>query len=244
MSSSHRIVLEPTAVLHHRPYRDTSVLLELFTREHGRVGAIARGVRTEKSRWAGSLQAFRPLLVSWSGRGELVNVNAVEENGPALPLTGTALTCGFYVNELLMRLLQRNDPHTELFTVYWDATRQLGAGAEPDVTLRVFEKQLLRELGYGLQLEHAADGGAQIDPGARYSYEIERGPVAYNERSHGVSVLGSTLISLARDELRDDVARRESKRLMRAVLGHYLGDKPLHSRELIQRTSALSTKVS
>lgn len=241
--SSHRITLEPVAVLHHRPYRDTSVLLELFALGHGRVGAIARGVRTEKSRWAGALQAFRPLLVSWSGRGELVNVNAVEENGPALFLAGTALTCGFYVNELLLRLLQRNDPHAALYEVYWQAIRRLGEGAEPDVTLRVFEKQLLQELGYGLQLEHSADRGTPIEPDARYSYEIERGPVAYNERSYGVSVQGATLISLAHNDLRDDIARRESKHLMRAVLGHYLGDKPLHSRELMLRASTRSAKA-
>lgn len=243
MSSSHRIVLEPTVVLHHRPYRDTSVLLELFTQAHGRVGAIARGVRTEKSRWAGSLQSFRPLLMSWSGRGELVTVSAVEENGPAMFLTGTALTCGFYLNELLMRLLQRNDPHGRLLSMYWDAIQRLAADTAPDITLRVFEKQLLQELGYGLQLEQSADRGAPIDPEARYSYEIERGPVAYNERSYGVSVLGSTLLSLARGELHDDTARRESKRLMRAILAHYLGDKPLHSRELIQRTSALASRA-
>ncbi len=244
MSPSHRVLLEPSVVLHHRPYRDTSVILELFTRSHGRVGAIARGVRTEKSKWAGALQSFRPLLISWSGRGELVNVNAVEDDGAALFLSGVALTCGFYVNELLLRLLERNDSHSDLFQIYWNTVTRLGQGDEPDITLRIFERHLLQELGYGLQLDRCADRGVPIEPDVRYSYEIERGPVAYNENSYGVSVLGSTLLSLARNELKNETARRESKRLMRAVLGHYLGDKPLHSRELMQRSSALITKAS
>jgi DNA repair protein RecO (recombination protein O) len=233
-------VLQPALVLHHRAYRDTSLLLELFTPEHGRVGAVARGVRKEKSRWAGLLQLFRPLLVSWSGRGELVTLTGVEEDGLAPPLAGSALPCGFYINELLLRLLQRNDPHTGLYAAYRATLRELAGGERSAVeaVLRLFEKRLLQELGYGLLLEHTADTGRPVQASERYSYEIERGPVAYNERATGVTVHGSTLLALAAGALREETSLRESKKLMRAVLAHYLGDKPLRSRELFQTRPA------
>jgi DNA repair protein RecO (recombination protein O) len=241
--TDHRVTLQPACVLHHWPYRDTSLLLELFTPEHGRVGAVARGVRTEKSRRAGILQSFRKLLVSWSGRGELVTLGGVEEDGAALRLAGSSLLCGFYANELLMRLLPRNDPHAELYATYWSTLRQLADAREDacgalEAVLRIFEKDLLQQLGYGLQLDRTSDTGAPVQPHERYSYEIERGPVAYNERSMGVSVHGSTLAALSTGTLQEESSLRESKKLMRAVLAHYLGDKPLHSRELFQARPA------
>lgn len=232
------VLLQPGFVLHHRAYRDTSVLLEFLTVEHGRVGAVARGVRKEKSRWAGMLQPFRPLLLSWMGRGELVTLTSVEENGGARLSSGPALMCGFYLNELMVRLLERHDAHPGLYTAYDDALRGL-SNVERDPTaqesaLRRFEKRLLAELGYGLILDHAADSGAALTPDTVYSYELERGPIAYNERSLGITVSGATLLALDHDALHDECSLRESKRLMRAVLAHYLGDKPLQSRALFQ----------
>jgi len=240
MSSPARVTLQHGFVLHHRAYRDTSVLLELFTPEYGRVGAVARGVRKEKSRWAAFLQPFRPLLLSWSGRGELVTLTGVEEDGSVLSFPMVAAPCGFYLNEIMLRLLQRHDAHPSLFTNYGDALRSLGEvqgdiASTQERILRTFEKHLLDELGYGLMLDHAADTGAAVQPGQRYSYELERGPVAYNERSVSVEVSGATLLAIGRLDLTDAQCLREAKRLMRTVLAHYLGDKPLHSRELFQR---------
>ena len=240
MSNISRVVLQHGFVLHHRAYRDTSVLLELFTSEHGRIGAVARGVRKEKSRWAAFLQPFRPLLLSWSGRGELVTLTGVEEDGPVVSFPMAAMPCGFYLNEIMLRLLQRHDAHPQLFSDYGEALQRLGEPQSDTATaqeriLRRFEKHLLDELGYGLMLDHAADTGAALQPEQRYSYELERGPVAYNERSVSIPVSGATLLALGRLDLTDTQCLREAKRLMRTVLAHYLGDKPLHSRELFQR---------
>ncbi len=236
-----RVTLQHGFVLHHRAYRDTSVLLELFTPEFGRVGAVARGVRKEKSRWAAFLQPFRPLLLSWSGRGELVTLTGVEEDGPVVSFPMAVAPCGFYLNEIMLRLLQRHDAHPKLFSSYGDALRSLGEAqgkqaAAQERILRIFEKQLLDELGYGLLLDRAADTGAALQPGQRYCYELERGPIAYNERSVSVDVSGATLLALGRLDLTDAQCLREAKRLMRTVLAHYLGGKPLHSRELFQRS--------
>ncbi|MBI3775754.1 MAG: DNA repair protein RecO [Gammaproteobacteria bacterium] len=241
MNNVSRVTLQHGFVLHHRAYRDTSVLLELFTPEHGRVGAVARGVRKEKSRWAAFLQPFRPLLLSWSGRGELVTLTGVEEDGPVVSFPMAAAPCGFYLNEIMLRLLQRHDAHPQLFASYGEALRSLGDVQGEQATaqeriLRTFEKRLLDELGYGLMLDHAADTGAALLPEQCYSYEVERGPVAYNERSVSVAVSGATLLALGRLDLTDAQCLREAKRLMRTVLAHYLGDKPLHSRELFQRS--------
>lgn len=241
MSNISRVVLQHGFVLHHRAYRDTSVLLELFTAEHGRIGAVARGVRKEKSRWAAFLQPFRPLLLSWSGRGELSTLTGVEEDGPVVSFPMAAMPCGFYLNEIMLRLLQRHDAHPGLFSNYAEALQRLGEPQSDSATaqeriLRTFEKHLLDELGYGLILDRAADTGAALQPEQRYSYELERGPVAYNERSMSIPVSGATLLALGRLDLIDMQCLREAKRLMRAVLAHYLGDKPLHSRELFQRS--------
>lgn len=232
------VLLQPGFVLHHRAYRDTSVLLELLTAAQGRVGAVARGVRKEKSRWAGMLQPFRPLLLSWIGRGELVTLTGVEENGGARLSSGPAMVCGFYLNELMVRLLERHDAHPGLYTAYDDGLREL-SGVEHDAiaqqrALRRFEKRLLAELGYGLILDHAADSGTPLQSETVYSYELERGPIAYHDRSPGVAISGATLLALDHDALHDERSLRESKRLMRAVLAHYLGDRPLHSRALFQ----------
>lgn len=239
-SNSSRVTLQQGFVLHHRAYRDTSVLLELFTPDHGRIGAVARGVRKEKSRWAAFLQPFRPLLLSWSGRGELVTLTGVEENGPVVAFPMAVAPCGFYLNEIMLRLLQRHDAHPRLFFSYGEALRGLGEArdgqtATQERILRIFEKHLLDELGYGLLLDHAADTGAALQSGQHYSYELERGPVEYNERSASIAVSGATLLALKRLDLTDAQCLREAKRLMRAVLAHYLGGKPLHSRTLIQR---------
>ena len=249
MSSPTRVTLQHGFVLHHRAYRDTSVLLELFTPEHGRVGAVARGVRKEKSRWAAFLQPFRPLLLSWSGRGELVTLTGVEEDGPVVSFPMVAAPCGFYLNEIMLRLLQRHDAHPKLFSSYGEALHSLGEAQGELATaqeriLRTFEKHLLDELGYGLMLNHAADTGAALQPEQRYSYELERGPVAYNERSASVAVSGATLLALGRLDLTDAQCLREAKRLMRTVLAHYLGDKPLHSRALFQRGGVSTVQVA
>lgn len=246
-----RVSLQPAFVLHHRPYRDTSALLEIFTPEFGRVGLVARGLRSAKSRLQGVVQPFRPLLVSWSGRGELATLTGCEADGGFIRLDGPLVLSGFYLNELLLRLLHRHDPHPALFECYAQTLQLLqqpeaapqeradGAVAEiaPGLTeqraLRVFEKHLLREIGYALMLDHEAESGAPIEPGEAYNYHLERGPLRCGAGvSAGVRMQGSSLLALLHETLHDASSLRESKHLMRAALGVYLGSKPLQSREL------------
>lgn len=234
MSSPGKVALQPAYVLHTRAYRDTSLLVEVFALEYGRVGLIARGARSAKSRVRGVLQPFRSLLMSWSGRGELHTLAAVEEAGRAPRLPGERLIAGFYLNELIMRMTQRSDPHMRLFAAYSDALMALEKPGELERTLRIFEKRLLDDLGYQLLLDREAGNDAPVDGERRYRYLIERGPVAEAAGEHGgVSVGGASLLSLHQEDLTDEASLADAKRLMRAVLSWYLGSRPLKSRELI-----------
>ncbi len=236
-----RVSLQPAFVLHHRPYRDTSALLEIFTPEFGRVGLVARGLRSAKSRLQGVVQPFHPLLVSWSGRGELATLTGCEAGGGMIRLGGPLVLSGFYLNELLLRLLHRHDPHPALFECYAQTLHVMqqpdsgagATGATEQRALRIFEKHLLREIGYALMLDHEAESGAPIEPGRAYNYHLERGPLRDRAGvSAGIRMQGSSLLALLHETLHDTASLRESKHLMRAALGLYLGSKPLQSREL------------
>ncbi|CAK0757411.1 DNA repair protein RecO [Gammaproteobacteria bacterium] len=227
------VQLEPAYLLHRRPYRDTSLLIEAFTANHGRVGMIGRG----GIRGGGTtvvLQPFWPLLLSFSsGRGELATLGNYEPEGPPLPLTGGALLCGFYLNELLIRLLPRQAAHTDLFHFYHDALTRLARREEESQVLRLFEVSLLRELGYGLHLEREAEGEKPLEPRTRYRYVLDRGPFPTSPEDTGdLTVQGSTLLGLGRGELSNAIAHFEAKRLIRAALALHLGNRPLHSRNL------------
>lgn len=236
MSSEHRIQLQPAYLLHRHPYRDTSLLLEIFSRDYGRIGLIARGARGPRSKLKGILQPYQPLLLSWSGRGELPSLSAAEANGPVGILQGDALASAFYLNELLIRLLQRHDPHTDLFRVYQATLLHLSMGSGIDWALRLFERDLLQQLGYGLLLTHEGENGAEVEPEAHYCYHHEHGPRRVRTRSEtGFTVQGATLLALASGECEDENLRRESKLLMREVLARYLGPRPLASRELFRQ---------
>lgn len=245
-----RVLLQPGYVLHRRAYRDSSLLLELFTPQFGRVGAVARGARQQTSRLHGVLQPFRPLLVSWSGNGELSGLTAAETDGAAPWLTGPALLGGLYLNELLMRLLHRFDPHPDLYAVYHNTVGLLGEiGQGGEVTdaaavtlkmeraMRIFERHLLEEIGYGLVLDHDADQGRPIEAQQMYVYRLMQGPVRINAADAGampdrLTIRGQSLLDLACGRLEDDVSLREAKRLMRAALAEQLGERPLASRRL------------
>ncbi|HEY9197944.1 MAG TPA: DNA repair protein RecO [Gammaproteobacteria bacterium] len=227
--------LQPGYILHQRAYRDTSLLLEVFTREHGRLGLVARGARAPRSRIRGLLQPFQPLLLSWSGKGDLGTLAGVEtagEPGGATPrLSGATLYSGFYLNELLIRLLQRHDPHPELFVAYDAALR--GLCDAPQRPLRIFEKHLLETLGYGLLLDHEADSGEPVNADAEYRYALEAGPQRCTAVvAQGLKLSGRSLLSLAAEDLSDAQSLADSKRLLRAALDLYLGDRGLKTREV------------
>jgi len=238
--SVHAASLEEAFILHARPYRDSSLLLEAFSREQGRLGLVARGARRGRKRLAEQLQPFVPLLLSWRGQGELATLTGAEPAGTALLPPAGGLLSGFYLNELLIRLLHRGDAHPHLFDVYRQTLALLGQGTDEERVLRRFERLLLQEIGYGLQLEQEADSGGPVSPGRLYDYLPEQGPLpAASGEPRGVRIHGRTLLALARDGELDAQGRREAKHLMRAALAVHLGDRPLQSRELYRQQRSL-----
>lgn len=226
-------------VLHMRNYSETSLLLEVYTRRHGRLGLIAKGARRASNKSRSAINLFQPLTIGWSGRGELMVLTGAEADGPSIELVGRALYCGFYLNELLVRLLHRHDPHEALYDRYRQAVEGLRDHISQEAVLRIFEKHLLRELGYGLLLERESGDRAPIDPAAVYDYVLEQGPVRVRHpelavRFQGVRVRGASLLALAGECLEKPAALRDAKALMRAALAPHLGDRPLQSRRLFQ----------
>ena len=230
-----RVTQQPAFILHHYPYGETSALLEVFSLTHGRVGLIAKGARRAKSDLRAILCPFQPLAIGWSGKGELATLTQAEIAGEMILLSGRALYCGFYINELMLRLIHRHDPHERLFDAYRSALQGLQVAADHAATLRLFEKRLLDNLGYGLVLDRDGTHGAAIDPDAAYSYAIERGPLRAAANAQGAIVHGATLRALAAERLDTPAQLNEAKVLLRAVLAHYIGAQPLHSRRLFQR---------
>jgi len=226
---------QPAFVLHSYPFRETSLVVEAFTRDHGRVALVARGARRPKSAVRGVLLSFQPLLVSWSGRSELRTLIRAEWRGGYHPLRGQALICGFYVNELLLKLLQRDDPHEQLFSIYEDTLAALGAGADQPAVLRQFEIGLLRELGYAVILDHDVERGEPVVRERSYVYIVERGPVpAAGAPRNGVELSGQTLIDMQSGEFASAATQQQSKRLMRTLINHHLGNQVLHTRQLLR----------
>lgn len=240
-----RIHQQPAYVLHQHDYSETSLLLEVFTAGHGRIGLIAKGARRASSRLRGVLKPFQRLLIGWSGKSELAVLTGAEADGPGDTLQGSALYCGFYMNEVLLRMLHRHDPHSSLFSAYESALRYLRHDVSNEPVLRVFEKNLLRELGYGLVLDQDIEDRKPINALATYDYILDRGPVrlAHPELgrpTEGVRVRGASLLALAQESLSDPTTLRDAKALMRAALARHLGDRPLHSRKLFRRVVPLT----
>jgi DNA repair protein RecO (recombination protein O) len=232
---------QPAFVLHSYPFRETSLIVELFTRDFGRVGVVARGAKRAKSSLRGILLAFQPILVSWSGRGELYTLVRAEWQGGYPALKGLPLICGFYVNELILKLLPRHDAHERLFATYTGTLCALAGAGEPGGILRTFEKNLLRELGYAMTLDREVDSGQPIAAEERYTYIVERGPVAAAgaPAQSGVELAGQTLLDMQADDYTSALTQQQSKALMRALINHHLGEQMLHTRQLLRDLQAL-----
>ena len=226
-------------VLHSYPYRETSLLVDVFAKGFGRVSVVARAARSPRSALRGVLLAFQPLALSWFGKGEVRTLARAEWLGGHPRLQGEALMCGFYVNELLVRLLPREDPHDALFACYREALARLGNGVDSAVALRSFERALLKELGYAMALERESVSGREIDPAKTYRYDPERGPVEVNGAGGDTVVLGRTLLDMARDDYADPLTQQQAKVLMRALLDHRLENQPLKSRRIFRDLLAL-----
>jgi DNA repair protein RecO (recombination protein O) len=224
-----RINLAPAYILHHRPYRDTSRILEVITRDHGRLSLFARGVRGPKAKLASILQPFQLLLLSWSGRGEAAQLTGAESADPGPPLPSPSLMASFYLNELLMKLTTRHDPLPALFDHYHAALEALRHRLLLEPTLRVFEKRLLDALGYGLDLATEAHTGRPIEAGEYYHFRPAQGFFPTVEQAAG-ALSGRSLISLAREQLQSGQDLEDSRRLLQAALAQCLEGRELTSR--------------
>lgn len=232
--SERRVTLEPVYILHRYPYGNTSLIVELFSKQYGRVAVIARSARGPKSRYRGALQLFTPMLASWVGRHELKTLGNIELQGQIF-LEGEALLCSFYLNELLMRLLQRDDPYPNLFDRYEQTLQALQSNISISATLRYFEKHLLNELGYGLPLHVDAETGEPILESARYQYLPERGFLRCDTLHHEkYSISGASIIAFHHEKFNDDNSINEIKQLIRMILAAHLGNKPLKCRDLMK----------
>ncbi len=225
--------LSPAFVLHARKYGESHLLLDLLTLSAGRLPVMARGAGSPKSTRRAMLQPFIPLLVAWSGKGRIANLRQAEPQGQYRLPQGPALFSGFYVNELILRLVDVQEPLPELFADYETCMKRLASGTDMEAALRQFELALLRALGYGLDLAHEAHSGVDIRPETFYVYETEQGIRRAGEHDRNL-IQGDTLLALAADLPLDDRQRKEARHLMRRVIGYYLGDRPLRSRELFR----------
>ncbi|MBY4676789.1 DNA repair protein RecO [Marinobacterium arenosum] len=215
-------------VLHSRPYRDTSLLVDFFTLEHGKCSAVVQGARRPNSRLRATIQPFVPLQIGWRGRQDLKTMSGAEPVGQMLFLTGSALICGLYVNELLERVLQPFEPHPKLFVYYQYVLTELAAAQDIEGALRTFEHRLLGEMGYGLDLD-------RIDPAGHYRYRAGQGLVPLGrppQKPDMYYFTGNQLQAIGQDHYASAEVRRAAKRLMRLAIEQLLGDKPLRSREL------------
>lgn len=228
LMSDYVVQLQPAFVLHGKNYRETSVIVDLLTRDFGRLSLLAKGVRKNRSRTAGLLRPFVPLLISYQGKAELKTLTHVEMAPPAIILQGMSLYCGLYVNELVEAFLHQHDPHPEVFDDFHRCLRDLSTDESFDRILRSFEVRLLEHTGYGLQLQQEADRDAAIRADLRYRYTPGLGAQVQADGAFS----GETLIALRSGKLDTDLVRKEAKRLLRSVLDYHLPGRPLKSRQL------------
>ncbi|HEY8521234.1 MAG TPA: DNA repair protein RecO [Gammaproteobacteria bacterium] len=235
MTDREIVLLERGFVLHHRPYRNTSQLLECLTAGHGRVGLVARGSRRPGRGERALLQPFTPLRLSWNRRGDLGRLTYVEPDGEAYRLGGQELLAGFYVNELVLRLLARGDSNAEVFSCYSRCLAELAGRAGAARALRLFELRLLQALGYGLELDRDFGTGEPIVAERRYAFELEHGFVASDSADDDGDVYsGADLIALRDETLDTATSLRAAQRLLSRVLDAYLGERPLKTRAVLR----------
>jgi DNA repair protein RecO (recombination protein O) len=240
-----QIEIQAAWLLHSRPYRDTSMLLDFFTEESGRVSAIARGIRNPKAKNKALLQPFVPLYISLSGRSELQNLRQVEARSTALFLKGESLFSALYVNELMVRLVAGHEKDKSLFGAYSSVLQELSAGAEIEPLLRSFELRLLENLGYGLQLSHEADSDNPVVSEGWYYLQADGGFVRQlqvAELTDGDAARknlysGAELQNIGRADFSQLNTRKVAKRLLRLVLQQHLSERPLGSRDLFKASS-------
>ncbi|MEX3785608.1 DNA repair protein RecO [Paraburkholderia sp. BR14374] len=233
-TSEYRITEQPAFVLHSYPYRETSLIIDVLSRDHGRLALVAKGAKRPHSALRGVLQTFQPLSLAWSGKSEMRTLTGAEWVGGMLPLTGDALLCGFYVNELLVRFCAREDPHPQLFHHYVVTLTRLAHDEPPVQVLRSFERVLLRETGYAMALDRTVARKAVLADG-RYVFDPERGVREASDEwpAQWPVVSGQTLLDMEKDDYHRAQTVAQSKTLMRFLLNTYLGGAPLATRQIL-----------
>lgn len=233
-----RIQEQPAFILHHRAFRDTSQIIDVLTRDHGRLSLMSRGSRSAKSRQKSILQPFNSLILSWSGKGELPTLTSAEaQTSNTFKLSGKALLSAFYVNELLVKLLHKHDVHEGIYFLYASVLNLLADSAEIEPVLRLFEKELLEGLGFGLNLTVHAETGKAVVADELYAYYLEHGPVdiaSIHDDQYVTQLSGASLLALSENKLSTEQALKDAKRLMRSILNFYLQGKKIKSRELFR----------
>lgn len=229
----HRVVNQPAFVLHSYPYKETSLIVDVLTRDYGRIALMAKGAKRPHSKLRGALQTFQPLQIGWSGKSEVRTLIAAEWVGGLLPLERAALLCGFYLNELLVKLLAREDPHPALFDHYVAALNQLAHDESAAIVLRKFELSLLKETGVAGSLSVSTTTREPVEPDQLYVFDPERGPREAKVHDNTPVVSGKTLLDMASEDYSDATTQMQSKFLMRYLLAHHLGGIPLNTRQIL-----------
>ena len=233
MTATRRVQQQPAYILHHRPFRDTSQLLDVISLEHGKVSLVARGSRASKSRLRGILRPFQPLRLSWFLRSDLGTLTGAEIDAAPLALSGDALISAYYVNELMLNFLHRHDPQPEIFDVYAQTLAALSQSEELAANLRVFEMELLRLLGYALNLEFDANLHEPVEELSSYEYRVEQGPVQVSRDDGPMVFKGERLQRIAAAAFDDPAVLRDAGRLLREVIRHHLDGRELKSRKVL-----------
>ena len=229
----YRVATQPGFVLHSYPYKETSLIVDVFSRDYGRVALVAKGAKRPHSKLRGVLQTFQPLSVSWSGKSEVRTLTAAEWVGGLLPLEKSALLCGFYLNELLVKLLARDDPHPALFDHYVAAMNQLAHDEPAPIVLRKFERALLKETGVATDFTVCTSTAQAVDLQQTYVVDPESGPRIARAADRWPSVSGKTLLDMERQDYTDPATQSQSKQLMRFLLAHHLGGMQLNTRQIL-----------
>jgi DNA repair protein RecO (recombination protein O) len=228
-----RVANQPAFVLHSYPYKETSLIVDVFSRDHGRVALVAKGAKRPHSKLRGVLQTFQPLSLGWSGKSEVRTLTSAEWLGGLLPLEKAALLCGFYLNELLIKFVARDDPHRALFDHYVEALNRLAHEETAAIVLRRFELALLKETGFAGDIGIDAESRQAVLPKAVYVVDPERGPRPARAADTSPKVSGKTLLDMQRGDYSDAVTQTQSKFLMRFLLAHHLGGVPLNTRQIL-----------
>ncbi|CAM8652056.1 RecO Recombinational DNA repair protein (RecF pathway) [Oxalobacteraceae bacterium] len=229
----HRVTNQPAFVLHSYPYKETSLIVEVFARDYGRVPLMAKGAKRPHSQLRGVLQTFQPLQVAWTGKSEVRTMISAEWVGGLRPLERSALLCGFYLNELLVKLLARDDPHAALFDHYVAALNQLAHDEPPAIVLRKFELGLLKETGVAGNISAVAATGQPVLAEQLYVIDPERGPREATVSDTMPVVNGKTLLDMEAGDYTDTTTQQQSKFLMRHLLSHHLNGLTLNTRQIL-----------